>query len=81
MSSLVVINRSAAGAHSPFLRHSSGCARQAAPGRNGCWRGALGRVAAGAKQALGLPAIVAAAAAVAAAAVVEDGVGAGVLDG
>ena len=57
-------------------------ARQAAPGRSGCWRGALGRVAAGAEQALGLPAIVAAAAAVAtvaAAAVVEGGVGAGVL--
>lgn len=57
-------------------------ARQAAPGHSGCWRGALGGVAAGAEQALGLPAIVAAAAAVAAvaaAAVVEGGVGAGVL--
>lgn len=58
-------------------------ARQAAPGHSGCWRGALEGVAAGAEQALGLPAIVAAAAAVAAvaaAAVVEGGVGAGVLN-
>ena len=58
-----------------------GAARQAALWRSGCWRDALGGVAAGAEQALGLPAIVAAAAAVAAAAVVEDGVDAGVLDG
>lgn len=42
-------------------------------------QGALRGVTAGAKQALGLPAIVAAAAAVTAAAVVEGGVGAGVL--
>ena len=79
MSSLVVINRAAAGAHSPFLWRSSGCVRQAALRGRGTRQGALGGVAAGAKQALRLPAIVAAAAAVAAAAVVEGGVDAGVL--
>lgn len=78
VSSLVVINRSAAGAHSPFPRHSSGCARQAALRRCRSWRSALGRVAAGAEQSPGLQAVVAAAAAVAVAAVVEGSVGAGV---
>ena len=66
----------------PFSGAAAGAARQAAPGRSRCWRGALGRVAAGAEQALGLQSVVAADAAVAAvavAAVVEGGVGADVL--
>lgn len=79
MSSCVVVALRHGSGAAPFPGAAVGAARQAAPGHSGCWRGALGGVAAGAEQALGLPAIVAAAAAVAAAAVVEGGVGAGVL--
>ena len=67
------------------LRRRSGAAslprraRQAAPRCRRCWRGALGRVAAGAEQSPGLQPVVSAAAAVTAAAVIKGSVGAGVL--
>lgn len=59
-----------------------GAAQQAAPGRSGCWRGALGWVATGAEQGAGQLAVVTALAAVHAEAVVPRwaGLGAGVLN-
>ena len=80
MSSCVVVALRRRSGAAPFLWRRSRRARQPAPGRSGCWRGALGRVAAGAKQAPGLQPVVSAAAAVAVAAVVEGSLGAGVLN-